>query len=364
MKFFMPAKVYSEEYCVRNHSAELASLGTRALIVTGKSSARRCGAFDDVTSALEKHGDTWVEFAEVEENPSVETIMKAAKVGRKQKVDFVIGIGGGSPMDAAKAIALMIKHDDQGWEYLYDKSAETSTIPVAEIPTTAGTGSEVTAVSVLTRHDKHLKGSIPHKIFARLALIDGRYLLSAPAGILANTTMDALCHLYESYIHANATDYSRMCAEAGIKVWARSKDVILGKREADHLDFQNMINASCLAGMAIAHTATSLPHALSYRLTYSAHMAHGKACGYFLAGYLREADPEEVGYILGLAGFESIDDLEAYYEATCGREEVPSEILEQTVREVASNEGKCKMPPFPVNEALVRRVAGSEKDYI
>ena len=183
MNFYMPVRVYSEENCVMNHAAELAELGTRALIVTGKSSARRCGAFADVTAALDKYGVSWVEFAEVEENPSVETIMRARKVGCKVKADFVIGIGGGSPMDAAKAIALMMQHPDQGWEYMYDKGAETSTVPIAEIPTTAGTGSEVTAVSVLTRHDKHVKGSIPHKIFAELRglpehderLLHGRY---------------------------------------------------------------------------------------------------------------------------------------------------------------------------------------------
>ena len=150
MNFYMPVKVYSEENCVLNHAAELAALGTRALIVTGRSSARRCGAFDDVTAALEKYGISWVEFAEVEENPSVETIMRARKVGCKVEADFVIGIGGGSPMDAAKAIALMMQHPDKDWEYMYDKEAETSTVPIAEIPTTAGTGSEVTAVSVLT----------------------------------------------------------------------------------------------------------------------------------------------------------------------------------------------------------------------
>ena len=358
MNFYMPVKVYSEENCVQRHAAELSALGKRALIVTGKSSARKCGAFFDVTGALEQFGVSWVEFAEVEENPSVETVMKARDLGVSEAADFVIGIGGGSPMDAAKAIALMIRHADQDWTYMYDGLAETSTVPIAEIPTTAGTGSEVTAVSVLTRHDKHVKGSIPHKIFAQLALIDGKYVAKAPSHVLANTTMDALAHLYESYVHSKATDYSRMCADAGIRVWARSKDVILGRREAVPEDFRNMMNASAMAGMAIAHTATSIPHALSYRLTYSAHMAHGKACGYFLAAYLREADPVEVAHILKLAGFDSIDELEAYYVTTCGRDDVPAEILEQTVREVASNEAKCKLPPFPVNEAVLRRIAG------
>ena len=243
MNFYMPVKTYSEQNCVLNHAAELAALGSRALIVTGKSSARRCGAFYDVTEALGKHGKTWVEFAEVEENPSVETVMKARELGLKENTDFVIGIGGGSPMDAAKAIALMIRHADSDWSYMYDKSAETTTVPIAEVPTTAGTGSEVTAVSVLTRHDKHVKGSIPHKIFADLALIDGRYIAGTPKQIIANTTMDALAHLYESYIHSKATDFSRMCAESGIRIWARSKDAVLGTREAAAEDYQHMSNA-------------------------------------------------------------------------------------------------------------------------
>ena len=358
MKFYMPVKVYHETDCVRSHAAELCALGRKALIVTGKSSAAKCGALGDVEEALEQGGRQFCVFNEVEENPSVETIVRGAQLGCAEGADFVIGIGGGSPMDAAKAIALMMRHPDQGWEYLYDKGAETSTVPIAEIPTTAGTGSEGTAVSVLTRHDKHVKGSIPHKIFADLALIDGKYIASAPAQILANTTMDALCHLYESYIHSKATDYSRMCAEYGIKIWARSKDVVLGLREAGAEDYRNMMNASCMAGMAIAHTATSMPHALSYRLTYSAHMAHGKACGYFLAGYLKEADPADAAHILSLAGFESINALEEYYVSTCGRDEVPIEILEQTVEEVLGNEGKRKMPPFPVDEAVVGRIEG------
>ena len=162
-----------------------------------------------MTNALEQFGVSWVEFAEVEENPSVETVMKARDLGVSEKTDFVIGIGGGSPMDAAKAIALMIRHADQDWTYMYDGSAETSTVPIAEIPTTAGTGSEVTAVSVLTRHDKHVKGSIPHKIFAQLALIDGKYVAKAPFHVLANTTMDALAHLYESYSYTSLQIHNR-----------------------------------------------------------------------------------------------------------------------------------------------------------
>ena len=261
-------------------------------------------------------------------------------------------------MDAAKAIALMIRQKDAGPEYLYDSKAATDALPVVCIPTTCGTGSEVTAVSVLTRHSLRAKGSIPHKIFPVLSLLDGKYLMNAPRRVITDTSIDALSHMYESYLNTKSTDFSRMCVDAGLKAWSRSRETILSGAPLTLDNCNDMLNASMYAGMAIAHTGTTLPHGLSYPLTYETGMPHGKACGYFLTGYLREADPEQVGHILALAGFDSTDALEEYFAATCGRDEVPAELLEETVGEVLANESKCKLPPFAVNEEVLRRIAG------
>lgn len=358
MFFYMPVKVYAEDDCVKNHAAQLSSFGKKALIVTGRHSAKANGSLDDVTGVLDSAGIKWACFSDIEENPSVETVMQARDMGVSEEVDFVIGIGGGSPMDAAKAISLMIRNRDQDESFLYDKSATTSVLPIVEIPTTCGTGSEVTAVSVLTRHKLHTKASIAHKIFADLALIDGKYLASASHRVLTNTSMDALAHLYESYINSKATDYSRAIVDTGLSIWRRNKDIILGRREAVSADYTNLMNASMFAGMAIAHTGTSLPHGLSYALTYNTHMAHGKACGYFLPGYLREADAEDVKHILTEADFSGIDDLEKYYEATCGRDSVDSSVLELSVQDLLANPAKMQAAPFPVDEAVLRRIAG------
>lgn len=358
MFFYMPVKVYAEHNCVKNHSDELTSFGKKALIVTGRHSAKANGSLDDVTEALDSAGVKWVCFSDIEENPSVETVMRARDMGVSEEVDFVIGIGGGSPMDAAKAISLMIKNKDCDASLLYDKNAETSVLPIVEIPTTCGTGSEVTAISVLTRHKLHTKASIAHRIFADLALIDGKYLASASRRVLTNTSMDALAHLYESYINSKATDYSRAIVDAGLSFWKRNKDVILGRREATYDDYTNLMNASMFAGMAIAHTGTSLPHGLSYALTYNAHMAHGKACGYFLPAYLREANPADVNHILAGADFPGIDDLEKYYEETCGRDSVDPSVLELSVQDLLANPAKMQAAPFAVDEAVLRRIAG------
>ena len=118
MIFYMPVKVFSEENCVTAHSAELAALGTHALIVTGRSSSKKNGSLDDIITALETHKVKYTLFDEVEENPSAETVMKARDIGVNCGADFVIGVGGGSPIDAAKAIAVMIKSPESSWELI------------------------------------------------------------------------------------------------------------------------------------------------------------------------------------------------------------------------------------------------------
>lgn len=370
MFFYMPVKVYAEKDCVRNHAKDLSALGTKALIVTGRHSAAANGSLKDVTDALNGQGIPWVHFSDVEENPSTETVMKARDLAVREKADFVIGIGGGSPLDAAKAAALMIAHPAEGEDYLYNKEAAAAgniCTPIALIPTTCGTGSEVTPISVLTRRSLKKKSSIPFRIYADLALLDGTYLSFASSKILANTTMDAFAHLTESYINSSATPYTRVIAEEGLRVWARSKEKLLrvtseGTSEADTVlspsDYTTMLDASMLAGMAIAHTGTALPHGLSYALTVYAGVPHGKACGYYLKGYLDAADPQDAAHVLGLAGFQDSDAFEEYYRATCGDIEIPEEILRKSYEDVRTAPAKIKAAPFPVDDAVLKRIIG------
>lgn len=357
MKFYMPTRLYQEPECVMAHRGEMAALGSRALIVTGKHSAKANGSYDDVCRALDAEKIAHVLFDEVEQNPSIETVMKARDFGVENGVDFVIGIGGGSPLDAAKAIALMIKHKDKDRSYLYQKGADSSTLPIVEVPTTCGTGSEVTPVSVLTIHAEKTKGSIPHKIFADYALSDGKYLRTAPASVLHNTAIDALAHLWESLINVDADDYTHMCVAEGLRVWKRSKAVLLGEREATDEDYANLMNASSLAGMSIAQVGTTVPHGLSYPVTYNQHMPHGKAVGYFQAGYLAEADAADREEALALAGFDSVDDYQSFYEALCGSEKLADVDLEYAVEVLAGKPDKLKKVPYACDRDVLHRIA-------
>ncbi|MBQ5310920.1 MAG: iron-containing alcohol dehydrogenase, partial [Oscillospiraceae bacterium] len=119
MRFFMPTKVYAQTGCVTAHAKEL-TLGRHALIVTGRHSSRINGSLDDVTAVLDANNIRYTIFDEVEENPSVETVMKARDAGIGAGADHVIGIGGGSPLDCAKAAALMIANPDKGWQFMYE----------------------------------------------------------------------------------------------------------------------------------------------------------------------------------------------------------------------------------------------------
>lgn len=352
MFFYMPTKVYSEENCVRNHGKELCSLGTKALIVTGKRSSAKNGSLADVETTLEENGVPYAVYDRIEENPSIEMVMDARSFGLEQGTDFVIGVGGGSPMDAAKAIALMMKHPKEGADFLYQKGNDES-YPVAEVPTTCGTGSETTPYAILTIHEKRTKASITHSIFARYALVDGKYLKSAPQSVLNATAVDALGHFIESRVNTNATDYSIMLCREGLSLWQRCREVLTGAKQADETVVADMMNASSIAGMAISHTGTSLPHGLSYYLTYERGIPHGRAVGLFLPGYLAAADENVREEILKILQMNSIEEFRGFLTEVLGKVEIPADLRARAMEGILSNQAKLANCPYEVDRKVL-----------
>lgn len=287
--------------------------------------------------------------------------MKATEFGKRNGVDFVIAIGGGSPMDAAKAIAIMLANPEKDADYLYENVAHTKALPVVTIPTTCGTGSEVTGVAVLTVHAKRTKASLPHRVFPVLALADPKYLKTASKKVIGQTAIDALGHMIESYLNTTATDYSRMFVDQGLKVWARSKDALLGMREMTDEDYSNFLLASTLAGMAIAQTGTTIPHSLSYAITYELGVPHGIAIGYFLPGYIREADVADQEYLLSTIGFSSVDEFADFFQVVSDCGILPEENIRQVVDIVAENKAKLALCPYPLDKEVLLRIASWRK---
>ena len=383
MKLFMPTKVYSEKNCVENHSRELAALGTKALVVTGKHSSRINGSLEDVTKALERENIPYMVYDEIEENPSVETVMKAASLGITEGTDFVIGVGGGSPMDASKAIALMIANPEHDERLLYTRTQVSPdgpvypALPVAEIPTTAGTGSEVTPYAILTRNvlpdivlttipeadaqaafshlEKKTKQSISHSVFPALALVDVSYLQTVSRSGCINTAVDTLAHLIESHLNANSTEYSRIYSEMGLRTWARIKDKLL-RYEIGEEERQALMRACTLGGMAIAHTGTSLPHGLSYPVTCEMGLPHGKAVGIFLPGFIRNyGNQEEAMKVLSLLDFGGEQTFSEYIRQLLGEVSIAEDLWERTMDELLANPAKLKNYPFMIDKEKLQR---------
>ena len=360
MKFYMPTRLYCEKDCVNNHAKDIAGYGTNALIVTGSGSSRKNHSLDDVIGALDSYDIAYTIYEGVEENPSVETVMDATHDGLQAGADFVIGVGGGSPLDAAKAVALMMKNTDKGWEFLYE-DVSARALPMIAVPTTCGTGSEVTGVSVLTRHDLKTKISMKHKVFPDLALVDGKYILNAPNSLIANTSIDALSHLIESAINTKADYYSLLNAIGGISLWKSCRPYIdekdTGARKLDEDGALMLMEVSAIAGIAIAQTGTSLPHALSYPLTYEAGIPHGPAVGKFLAGFLEYADDVRKAQILDAAGFASTDEMGEFINRL-SPVNADKELVKRAVRGLLSNEAKLKTCPYHIDEDKLSHMAG------
>ncbi|HHV94253.1 MAG TPA: iron-containing alcohol dehydrogenase [Firmicutes bacterium] len=304
----MPTRVIHGERELVKQAGLLKQLGNRCLLVTGKTSARVSGALDDAVEALKSQGIEYELFDQVENNPSLENVGAGGKAARKFRPDFILGIGGGSPLDASKAVAVLAVNNIEP-EELYRNKFDNPPLPIVAVPTTAGTGSEVTPYSVLTHNELETKKSfsVP-ELFPRIAFLDWRYTEKLPLSITRDTALDALSHLVEGYLSRKAIGTSDFLAERGMKLWAKC---LKGLREGALTpeDRDLLLVASTLGGMVIAHTGTTLVHALGYPLTYYHGLPHGRANGLLLGEYLRfsaQYVPERVNDVLAWLGLKDI----------------------------------------------------------
>lgn len=312
--YFMPTKLIVGKDCISENSQLLKTYGNNALIVTGKSSAKINGAEKDVINALEKENIAYTIFNEITENPDVETIVKAGNIGRELNIDFIIGIGGGSPIDASKAIGILIKNINANENDFYS-NPNLKSIPIIAIPTTGGTGSEATPYAILTLHSKRTKASIMPQIFPEIGFLDYKYMKSLPSHVMSNTAVDALTHLIESYTCVKSNFMSDEFVLSGLKLFAESMESLKNKKYSDEV-LEKMLLASTLAGFAISQTKTSLPHALGYMLTYDKGLAHGQANACLMKGYLELIGEEnnKVKNILKELGLNSIQELDLFLQ--------------------------------------------------
>ena len=286
MRLFMPVRLYCGKDCVAINAAEFAKLGNSCLIVCSPASARLNGALNDVMAALKAQDIRSAVYNGITPNPTVAVCISAAKIARDSAADFILGIGGGSAMDAAKAIAVFAANAELEENGFYKKLWKNPPLPIALIGTTAGTGSEVTMVSVLTDKAGHKHSIHDERLYASLAMGDPKYLATMPRGLTLSTGIDAVSHCIESYFSEKADFFSRTYALDGVKRMLKPlKEALHDGLTADLRE--EMYLGSIYGGLAINMTGTCFPHNLGYYLTERFGIAHGTASAAFLKDLLQ-----------------------------------------------------------------------------
>jgi len=202
--FYLPTKIVFGPGRLETVGTEAKTLGQQALIITGKRSSSEYGIVHRVTDYLEKEGIGAIVFDKIEPNPRTATIDAAAALARENGCDFVIGLGGGSPMDAAKGVAVAAATGKPVWDFVSHGQPVPKPIgkalPIIEIPTLAATGSEANAGAVITNWDTHEKAVLAHPLlFPKVSIIDPELTITVPRDYTVDGGIDIICHVIEGF---------------------------------------------------------------------------------------------------------------------------------------------------------------------
>ena len=247
-----------------------------ALIVTDET-MERLGVAERIAEAVRKGGVEVSVFSKVEPEPSVETTDEAAKIARGMNAGAVIGLGGGSSMDVAKAVAVLVNNEGSASNYQGLGLVKKPGVPKIMIPTTSGTGSEVTFTAVLIRKSDGVKGGINSDfLYPDLSLLDPELTVSMPPHVTASTGMDALAHALEAYTSLQASPFSDMFAEEAM--WRVGKWLRVATLNGRNLEARSeMMLAALYGGVALANAGVTACHALAYPLGGMFGVPHGTA---------------------------------------------------------------------------------------
>lgn len=342
--FYMPVRVLSGPGCVRAGGELLRGLGRRCLVMTGGRGAKESGALDDMLDTLKQAGVDATIFPGVGQNPLVSQCQQAAYAAEICRAEFVVGVGGGSVMDAAKAAAWLAANRVEDTARLFAGTLRRPPLPLVLVGTTAGTGSEVSPTAVLTL-DTDMPGlgtagrkkSITHpSCYARYAFADPRYTASLPRKPTVSTALDALAHAVEGYCNPACGDVAAACAEKALPLisgglrWLAENPGLL----PDEALREELLYGSLWAGLVLNAMGTAYPHPFGYILTEDFGIPHGMACAVFLPSLSRRAEafvPARAQRLFTLCGGR-----EAYYGLLEVLIDAPVTMTEEAVQAYAA----------------------------
>ena len=250
--------------------------GSHGFIISGPH-LNKMGVVKSCADALQAAGIPTDAFTETEGNPSVETVDQATEEFKKSGADFIIALGGGSPMDVAKAVGVVAKYGGSITEYEGGGKVPGDIVPLIAIPTTAGTGSEVTAFSVITDHSRNYKLTVfSYKLIPAYAILDADLITTAPVSVAAACGIDAMVHALEAYISKAASPFSDAMAEKALELIGKNiRSYVADRTNAEAAE--GMLVGSLFAGIAFSWARLGDVHAMSHPVSAFFNVPHGVA---------------------------------------------------------------------------------------
>lgn len=308
IRFSLPTKIVFEKGSISKVGYEVEGLGKKALIIiTRGGSMIKFGYLGNVRLSLEARGIKYAVYNNVSSNPKVDEVEKGVEFAEKEKCDFIIGLGGGSAIDTAKAIAATLASGKPFIKYLRKEKEISDAYPIVAIPTTHGTGSEVDKYAVITDTERKAKISIISRhIYPKVAILDPETTVTLPPQLTAATAFDALSHALEAYINRSTNSFARMFAAEAIKNIAENIEYAV-KYGINITIRTKLLWASMLAGLAIDLARTALCHAMEHPLSaFYDQVHHGLGLSILLPAWIKytlesaKKDFAEIAEIIGL----------------------------------------------------------------
>lgn len=284
---------------------ETSKYGKKAFIVTGRSSTKKTGLLDKSLDLLDKAGIEYVVFDKITSNPLTTTVEEGAALALQTGCNVIVGIGGGSIMDAAKAIAFIMKNKGDISDYIFGKIYGKTALPIVLVPTTSGTGSEGNNFSVLTNPKNGDKKSLrTNAIYAKASIIDPELMMTMPKSIIAPVGFDALTHNIEAYISKASQPITEIQALYGIKLL--SENLIKVYKEPEDLEaWEKVTFASTLGGMVIGISGVAASHGLEHPVSGLKDIVHGKGLASLMPNIIErsfKSSPEKFSNVSRILG--------------------------------------------------------------
>lgn len=255
---------------------EVAKYGKKVLIVTGKNSTKKSGLLDKTINLLKQAKIEVEVFDKVAQNPLTTTVYEGVEVVKTTRCDVILGLGGGSIMDAAKSIAFSAKNPGDISDYIFGIKQGTEALPIILVPTTCGTGSEGNSFSVLTNPETKDKKSLrTNAIIAKASIVDPELMVTMPKHIIASVGFDALAHNMEAYLSKIGQPLTDMKALHGIKLIAENLPKVYND-QTDLDAWEKVSLGSTLGGMVIGVAGVTAPHGLEHPASGLRDIVHGK----------------------------------------------------------------------------------------